>query len=223
MNLSTEERSTPASPAQSIVWPAEFELSRRPVHVSNKIDLDVPPERVWERLIRATLWPCWYSKAKRVRLLEGPPLKLALDTRFHWWTFDLPMTSCVLEFVPNERIAWDASSEKEPGSFLAKRSTNPSFTDCARKYRSLSTRAASSSVTTGHLVAPIEDRSAPSRQAVHLPRYPPTRTSNPLRGGGAPAASPASAFPFPSKLPMPGRNDASSGVDAASPSREIAS
>jgi len=103
-----------ASPAQSIVWPAEFELSRRPVHVSNKIDLDVPPERVWERLIRATLWPCWYSNAKRVHLLDGPPLKLALDTRFHWWTFGLPMTSRVLEFVPNERIAWDA---RGPGVF----------------------------------------------------------------------------------------------------------
>jgi uncharacterized protein YndB with AHSA1/START domain len=107
MSLPTEDRSAPASPVPSILWPAEFELSSRPVHVSNEIDLAVPPERVWERLIRATLWPCWYSNAKRVRL-EGPPLKLADGTRFHWWTFSLPMTSRVLEFVPSERIAWDA-------------------------------------------------------------------------------------------------------------------
>jgi uncharacterized protein YndB with AHSA1/START domain len=94
--------------SSSINWPAEFEPESDTVHVHNEIDLDVPPERVWERLIRATLWPCWYSNSKRVRILKGPRLKLALGTRFHWWTFRIPITSQVLEFVPYERLAWDA-------------------------------------------------------------------------------------------------------------------
>lgn len=100
------------STSSSIRWPTEFEPARCPVHVRNEIELAVPPERVWERLVRATLWPSWYSNAKQVRFLEGPLPKLALGTCFHWWTFGTPITSRVLEFEPNERIAWDA---KGPG------------------------------------------------------------------------------------------------------------
>ncbi|HEV7505823.1 MAG TPA: SRPBCC domain-containing protein [Thermoanaerobaculia bacterium] len=104
----------PMTNSSSIRWPAEFEPSRCAVYVSNQSELAVPPERVWEWLIRATLWPRWYSNAKRVRILEGSPSELALGTRFHWWTFKTPITSQVLEFQPNERLAWDA---KGPGVF----------------------------------------------------------------------------------------------------------
>jgi uncharacterized protein YndB with AHSA1/START domain len=109
MSTQSENRSdTPMPASPSIRWPAEFEPARCSVYVSNEIELAVPPDRVWERLIRATDWPDWYSNAKRVRFLEGPPPKLALNTRFHWWTFGTPITSQVLEFEPHERLAWDA-------------------------------------------------------------------------------------------------------------------
>lgn len=95
--------------SSSIHWPAEFEPARCSVYVSNEIELAVPPDRVWERLIRAALWPTWYSNAKRVRFLdETPRSELALNSRFHWWTFRTPYTSQVLEFKPCERLAWDA-------------------------------------------------------------------------------------------------------------------
>lgn len=96
----------------SIVWPAEFEAKTRLVQVSNEIDLAVSPERAWTWLIRAALWPTWYSNSNWVRFLEGSPPDLAKGTRFHWWTFSIPITSRVHEFEPYERLAWDA---KGPG------------------------------------------------------------------------------------------------------------
>jgi hypothetical protein len=59
-------------------------------------------------LIRATLWPDWYANSARVRILSGTGPDLARGTRFHWKTFGVTVTSTVLEFVPEERIAWDA-------------------------------------------------------------------------------------------------------------------
>jgi uncharacterized protein YndB with AHSA1/START domain len=66
------------------------------------------PDRVWAWLIRAPLWPSWYSNSAKVRILDGPGPDLGLGTRFRWRTFDVTITSTVLEYVPGERIAWDA-------------------------------------------------------------------------------------------------------------------
>lgn len=91
-----------------IRWPSDFEPSPAPVSVSNQIDISAPPDRVWACLIRAQSWPSWYRNSKRVRFLRGTLPDLALGTRFHWWTFKVPITSEVREFVPYERLAWDA-------------------------------------------------------------------------------------------------------------------
>jgi uncharacterized protein YndB with AHSA1/START domain len=92
-----------------IQWPSDFTPEAAPVAVRNEIEIAAPPERVWAWLIRATSWPTWYLNSKRVRRLNGTGPDLTLGTRFHWWTFGLPITSEVREFVQNERLAWDAS------------------------------------------------------------------------------------------------------------------
>jgi len=65
-------------------------------------------ECVWEWLIRATLWPTWYVNSANVKILEGRGPNLQKGTLFRWKTFDVTITSTVLEYVPGERIAWDA-------------------------------------------------------------------------------------------------------------------
>ena len=70
--------------------------------------MQAAPEVVWAWLIRATRWPTWYENSARVRFLEGDPPDLALGTRFRWKTFGVTIESTVLEFVPEEHIAWDA-------------------------------------------------------------------------------------------------------------------
>jgi uncharacterized protein YndB with AHSA1/START domain len=98
-----------SSPETSgIVWPQEFDPEPAPVHVRNEIEIAAPSERVWAWLIRAPIWPTWYRNSKGVRILSGLPPDLRLATRFHWWTFGVPITSEVREFVPCERLAWDA-------------------------------------------------------------------------------------------------------------------
>jgi uncharacterized protein YndB with AHSA1/START domain len=91
-----------------IRWPESFEPARCPIHVRNELAISASPEAVWARLIRAQVWPSWYPNARRVRFLQGPPPDLALGTRFRWRTFGISIESTVEEFVPNERLAWNA-------------------------------------------------------------------------------------------------------------------
>ncbi|HVR40937.1 MAG TPA: SRPBCC domain-containing protein [Thermoanaerobaculia bacterium] len=91
-----------------IVWPDEFDPAQAPVHVRNEIDISAPCDRVWAWLIRAQLWPTWYSNSADVQFLSGTPPDLDAGTQFRWSTFGVTLDSTVLEFVPPSRIAWDA-------------------------------------------------------------------------------------------------------------------
>jgi hypothetical protein len=95
-----------------IKWPERFDPNRTAVHVRNELTMDAPCDSVWAWLVRAESWPSWYLNSSKVRFLEGPPPDLKLGTRFKWKTFGIGLVSTVLEFVPNERLAWDA---KGPG------------------------------------------------------------------------------------------------------------
>ena len=70
--------------------------------------MEAPADVVWTWLIRAHLWPTWYANAEDVTFLEGEPPDLGPGVRFRWKTFGVTLESRVLEFVPTERIAWDA-------------------------------------------------------------------------------------------------------------------
>ncbi|HWY23829.1 MAG TPA: SRPBCC family protein, partial [Nevskia sp.] len=97
------------SGSAGIVWPERYAPANCPIHVRNELEMAVPAERVWAWLLRAPLWPGWYPNSKNVRFLEGRPPDLALGTRFRWTTFGVNIVSTVREFVPNQRIAWDAT------------------------------------------------------------------------------------------------------------------
>jgi uncharacterized protein YndB with AHSA1/START domain len=96
--------------ASGIVWPERYAPANTPIHVRNELEMAVPAERVWAWLLRAPLWPSWYPNSKNVRFLEGAPPDLAAGTRFRWHTFGVNIVSTVREFVPNQRIAWDAQA-----------------------------------------------------------------------------------------------------------------
>ena len=66
------------------------------------------PETVWAWLIRAQLWPTWYPNSANIMFLADPPPDLTLGTRFRWKTFGITIESTALEFLPYERLAWDA-------------------------------------------------------------------------------------------------------------------
>lgn len=91
-----------------VQWPDHYELRDCAVHVRNELDMAATQHHVWAWLIRATLWPAWYINSANVEILEGPGPNLGKGTRFRWKTFGIMITSTVREYVPNERIAWDA-------------------------------------------------------------------------------------------------------------------
>jgi len=91
----------------SIVWPSKFSPERSRVHVRNEIELSVRPDRAWTWLVRAKLWPTWYSNSSRVEIAGGVR-DLYAGARFRWRTFGVNLSSTVEEFVPPCRLAWAA-------------------------------------------------------------------------------------------------------------------
>jgi hypothetical protein len=91
-----------------IHWPDHYEPRNCPVHVRNELAMSVAQDRLWAWLIRATQWPDWYFNASNVKILQGSGPDLAKGTKFRWKTFGITITSTILEYVPCERIAWDA-------------------------------------------------------------------------------------------------------------------
>jgi Polyketide cyclase / dehydrase and lipid transport len=93
-----------------IRWPSEFDPSRAPIHAVNQLDLAASPAAVWKVLIRATDWPQFYANASNIKIEGGVADDLFAGARFTWRTFGVDLVSKVEEFVPNERIAWNARS-----------------------------------------------------------------------------------------------------------------
>ena len=86
-------------------WPAGMEPEGAPVYAYNELEMESVPEAVWAWLVRATLWPTWYSNARRVRI-EGEGQDLAKGLSFSWVTFGVPVKTRIEEWEPNERLAW---------------------------------------------------------------------------------------------------------------------
>jgi uncharacterized protein YndB with AHSA1/START domain len=91
-----------------IRWPEEFLPEKTPIHVRNELRIDAPAEVVWAWLVRAVRWPEWYFNSSGVRFENQDGLDLKDGTVFWWKTFDVKLVSQVKEFVPCQRLAWDA-------------------------------------------------------------------------------------------------------------------
>jgi hypothetical protein len=57
------------APHPGIDWPEGYHPAEAPVFVHNHRRIAAPPGVVWAWLVRAPLWPAWYSNSHRVRLL----------------------------------------------------------------------------------------------------------------------------------------------------------
>jgi uncharacterized protein YndB with AHSA1/START domain len=91
-------------------WPDPYAPAVSPVHVRNELEMAASVEHVWAWLIRAKLWPAWYANSANVQFLQGTEPDLDAGTRFRWRTFGVTIESEVKEFLPKQRIAWDAHS-----------------------------------------------------------------------------------------------------------------
>ena len=104
-----------SEPSGRIHWPDEFRPESCAVHVRNELQMKVPAERVWDALVHAKRWPEWYPNAKKVVLRNQEGERLEKGTVFRWSTFGVRITSEVVEYEPEERIAWTG---KAPGLWV---------------------------------------------------------------------------------------------------------
>jgi len=93
---------------EKIIYPTKFEPSNSPIFVSNEIEINSSPEKVWFWLTNATTWNKWYFNASKVKILNNNSNHLLADSKFTWKTFGANVHSEVKEFIPFKRLAWDA-------------------------------------------------------------------------------------------------------------------
>jgi len=95
-------------PPDAIRWPSRYQPEKATFFVSNRIDIQAPPQRVWEVLIDVESWPKWYAGARDLSLASTTPGKLAPNAVLSWNIMDLDFTSTVHEFEPPYRLSWES-------------------------------------------------------------------------------------------------------------------
>jgi len=93
-----------------IIWPEKYSNGNTTVHVSSELEIPAPAEVIWAWLVRASLWPEWYSPIKAVTI-EGGGKDLAPGSKFSYRIFGITPSSKVEEFVPFERLGWSTQYE----------------------------------------------------------------------------------------------------------------
>ena len=97
---------TPSS--TQIQWPERYLPERCAVFAHNEIVISAPAAAIWSILVRAAEWPTWYPNAHDVHFVSHAGPDLRDRSRIRWNIFGMRITSKVLEFEPERRIAWNA-------------------------------------------------------------------------------------------------------------------
>jgi uncharacterized protein YndB with AHSA1/START domain len=100
------DRSAPA--VARIHWPERYKPEGAGFFVHNQIDIDAPPETVWNVLVQAETWPTWYEGAENVRLEGGASGRLTQGASFTWSTMGLDFKSTVVELEAPLRLSWES-------------------------------------------------------------------------------------------------------------------
>ncbi|MBS2018088.1 MAG: SRPBCC domain-containing protein [Deltaproteobacteria bacterium] len=87
-------------------WPEQYEPEKTSFFVTNVIDIEAPPELVWEELMSPEAWPSWYEGAENVKVLT--PLPLRVGSEFRWETMGLEFVSKVHELDAPYRLSWES-------------------------------------------------------------------------------------------------------------------
>lgn len=112
-SLSAQQSSS--SDMEKINWPTAYEPSKSKFFVHNEIEVNAPPQVVWEILMAAESWPEWYKGAQNVVVRPGSNGVLKENSVFTWKTMGLDFESTVKEFVPHSRLSWESKKKSIQG------------------------------------------------------------------------------------------------------------
>lgn len=99
---------TQRPPAESIRWPAAYDPAKAAFFVHNRIDIQAPPEVVWDILVHVEDWPNWYAGATDLTVNQGDRGRVTAGSMVRWKTMGLKFDSYVREFEPPARFAWES-------------------------------------------------------------------------------------------------------------------
>jgi uncharacterized protein YndB with AHSA1/START domain len=99
---------TESPTVNQIRWPERYIPGQAAVFAHNEIVIKAPIDIVWRLLIRAENWPNWYPNSADIHFLSHAGPDLRDRSRIRWNTFGTRITSKVLEFEPETRLAWNA-------------------------------------------------------------------------------------------------------------------
>ena len=88
-----------------VIWPPQFDPKTSAIYALNDIDVNAPPEVVWQLLVDAKNWSSYFPAEDHVKILTDGP-KLALGTSYSRVTVGFPMHLIVTECVPGRRLSW---------------------------------------------------------------------------------------------------------------------
>ena len=103
-----------AQETMKINWPETYDPANSKFFVHNEIEINAPPEIVWEILINAEDWPNWYKGTSKVKVNTDNKL-IQENSSFHWKTMGIDFESTIEEFVPYRRLSWESKLKKIQG------------------------------------------------------------------------------------------------------------
>lgn len=103
------------SAPERINWPSGYAPGTSRFYVHNEINIEAPPQKVWELLVRAEEWPKWYKGAKKVAVFNAEDKLLNANNYFTWKTMGLHFTSTIREFEPYSRLSWESKKKSIQG------------------------------------------------------------------------------------------------------------
>lgn len=89
-----------------IHWPDKFNPKGSDFYVHNEIEINASPAQVWQLLIQAKNWRNWYDGIQHIQFEDTTQQNLAKETQVFWNSMGQSLNNTVVEYVPNERLAW---------------------------------------------------------------------------------------------------------------------
>lgn len=114
-NILPGQSTVSSSAPYSINWPSEYLPEDAKFFVHNEIDIQAAPQKVWELLIQAEIWPDWYEGASEVNIQNSETGILDSGAVFTWKTMGLDFESTILEFEPYTRLGWESNKKSIQG------------------------------------------------------------------------------------------------------------
>ena len=92
--------------SREIHWPEYYHPKNAQMHLKNETLVPASPACVWACITHAPSWPQFKHAKTTIQILNGDGVELHKGTIFHWRARSLHFECTVVEYIPNQRIAW---------------------------------------------------------------------------------------------------------------------